>query len=398
MTAAPRPRALALTVVTETYPPEVNGVANTMHQLVARLSARGYRLRVVRPRQPGEARTPPDAEAPATLVAGLPIPGYPGLRFGLPAFGRLHRLWADARPDLVYIATEGPLGHAALRAARAHAIPTLTGFHTRFEQYSRHYGLALLAGPIRRALRGFHNRSDATLVPTDALRGRLLAQGYARVEVFGRGVDTALFSPTRRRHALRTAWGCGPADPVCLYVGRLAAEKNIRVALESFAAVRQRLPRACCVLVGDGPERARMQRAHPQLIFTGTQVGEALAEHYASADLFIFPSLTETFGNVIPEAMASGLPVVAFDEAAAHSLIHNGENGIRVPPGDSRAFIDAVLSATADPVRLRRWGLQARAGAERHGWDGVIDRFECSMRAAIARRTTGAAVLGVCAG
>lgn len=386
----------AITVVTETYPPEINGVANTMRHLVTGLAARGHRLRIVRPRQGGET-APPDGGPETLLVPGLPIPGYPGLRFGLPAARRLRRAWETARPDLVYIATEGPLGHAALRAARAVGIATLTGFHTRFEQYSPHYGLGFLARPIARALRSFHNGSDATLVPTAELRDRLLAQGYARVEVFGRGVDTDLFSPARRREALRAAWGCGPDDPVLLFVGRLAAEKNIHLALEAYAAARAVSPRARCVLVGDGPERGRLVRAHPELICPGMRVGEALAEHYASADLFVFPSLTETYGNVVAEAMASGLAVVAFDDAAAHHLIRDGENGAKVARGDRGAFIEAAARAAADPPRRQQWGKAARATAETLGWERVIDGIEHSIRDAIERRAGAAGCPGAAA-
>jgi glycosyltransferase involved in cell wall biosynthesis len=261
--------ALRVTVVTETYPPEINGVANTMRHLVVRLTGRGHQIQVVRPRQAADGGPHAEGLATETLVPGLPIPGYPGLRFGLPVYWRLRRLWRLRRPDVIYIATEGPLGQAALMAARASAIPTLTGFHTQFQQYSLHYGLGLLAAPIARALRRFHNRSDATLVPTAELRDRLIAQGFTRVQVAGRGVDTALFTPARRRAELRSRWGCGPLDPALLYVGRLAAEKNIKLVLETFSRTRVALPNAQCILVGDGPELARLRQAYPQFHFAG---------------------------------------------------------------------------------------------------------------------------------
>ena len=255
-------RVLRVAVVTETYPPEINGVANTMRHLVAGLRGRGHQVLVIRPRQ-GADRAPAVTGPPdETLVPGLPLPGYRGLRIGLPVFWRLRRWWRAQAPDLVYIATEGPLGHAALAAARAASIPTVTGFHTQFQQYSGHYGLGLLGEPIARSLRRFHNRSDATLAPTAELRDRLTAQGFTNVQVFGRGVDTALFSPARRRADLRAQWGCGPTDPVLLHVGRLAAEKNIGLVLDAFAGVRVALPNAQCVLVGDGPELTRLRRTY----------------------------------------------------------------------------------------------------------------------------------------
>jgi len=386
-------RPLQLAVITETYPPEINGVANTMRQLVLGMERRGHRVHVVRPRQAGDPRPGEAQRAGETLVPGLPIPGYRGLRFGLPVFWRLRRLWRRERPDLVYIATQGPLGHAALRAARASTTAAVTGFHTQFDQYSQHYGLGILTQPIERTLRKFHNSSDATLVPTAELRDRLVGRGFSNVQVFGRGVDTEHFAPERRRDALRAAWGCGRHDLVLLYVGRVAAEKNIDLILATLAAARSAVPGIRGVLVGDGPELARLRRTHPEWVYTGAKVGVELAEHYASADLFVFPSLTETFGNVVPEAMASGLPVVAFDYAAAHKHVRHGVNGWTVAQGDSDAFIAATVAAVQDPGRLRRLGAEARATAEALGWDRVIEAVERRLLEVIARRSLDGAAL-----
>ena len=214
----------------------------------------------------------------------------------------------------------------------------------------------------------------------------MTAQGFTNVQVFGRGVDTALFSPARRCAELRAQWGCGPNDPALLYVGRLAAEKNIALVTETFAATQAGIPNARCVLVGDGPELPRLRRSFPQFRFAGAKVGVELAEHYASADLFVFPSLTETFGNVVPEAMASGLAVVAFDDAAAHTYIRNGDNGIAVKPGDNGAFVAAVAMAAQDLERLRRYGAKARTTAETLGWDRAIDAVEKCMYDVIHKR------------
>jgi glycosyltransferase involved in cell wall biosynthesis len=312
-----------------------------------------------------------------------------GLRFGLPVQGRLRRLWAESRPDAVYIATEGPLGHAALAAARALGVPALTGFHTQFHQYSRHYGLALLTRPVAAALRRFHNRSDATLVPTGELRAELTAAGFADVEVLGRGVDVELFSPVRRDPGLRATWGCGPSDLAVLYVGRIAAEKNLDLAVDAYEAIAARHPGARFVLVGDGPALAGLRRERPDYVCTGVRVGAELAAHYASGDLFLFPSLTETFGNVVPEAMASGLPVVAFDYAAAHSHIVSWSNGVKAPVGDRAAFAAVALAAADNPVRLGQMGRAARETAMVLGWGQVLAVFEGHLYAVIRRRRLG---------
>ncbi|MBK1701180.1 glycosyltransferase family 4 protein [Thiococcus pfennigii] len=388
MTMSNTPKGLSIAVVTETYPPEINGVANTMRHLVGGLARRGHRVHLVRPRQgPRERTTSPGEVEGQTLVPGVPLPGYRGLRFGLPVYWRLRRLWRANRPHVAYIATQGPLGHAALNATRAAGIPAVTGFHTQFDQYSQHYGLGLLTHQIGQTLKDFHNRSDATLVPTAELRQQLAAQGFRNLHLFGRGVDTRLFDPARRDPALRAAWGCGDEDLVVLYVGRLAAEKNLDLALAAFAAIAAQEPAARFVLVGDGPGLERLRREHPQYRFVGPKVGEQLAAHYASGDLFLFPSLTETFGNVVPEAMASGLAVVAFDYAAAHAYLVPWHNGVTVATGDRDAFIAAALALAGDRARLRTLGRQARVAAADLDWDRVICGVERQLQSVIRRRS-----------
>jgi glycosyltransferase involved in cell wall biosynthesis len=375
-------------VVTETYPPEINGVANTMRHLVEGLEKRGHRIQLIHPRQneSGRRSANPTCGRTEILVPGLPIPGYRGLRFGLPVYRRLRRMWGQAAPDAIYIATEGPLGRAALNTATALEVPTLTGFHTQFHEYSSHYGLGLLKSPIVRSLRRFHNRSDATLVPSIQLREELAGLGFRNVRLLSRGVDTELFDPGRRSKELRRSWGCPPAGPVVLYVGRLAAEKNLALVLRAFRAIAASTPGARLVLVGDGPERERLRQTDPDLILPGAKVGVELAEHYACGDLFLFPSLTETFGNVVLESMASGLPVIAFDYAAAGACITSQENGIRVPMRDADAFLAAAVTAVGDSARLRIMSEGARVAAEGMSWGRVVRELEeCFLEVIRAR-------------
>ncbi len=367
---------LNIAIVTETYPPEINGVANTMLHLAEGLAERGHRIQLVRPRQHADRDQSATGSITPYLVPGLPIPGYHGLRFGLPVYWRLRRNWYRSTPDLVYIATQGPLGHAALAAARALKIPTVTGFHTQFHQYSQHYGLGILTHRIADTLRHFHNRSDTTLVPTADLQAELSAGGFQNVQVFGRGVDVERFSPVWRDPDLRRAWGCEDDTLVVLYVGRVAAEKNLDLARESFAAILSDRPDARFVLVGDGPELAHLRRDFPDFICTGSKVGAELSAHYASGDLFLFPSLTETFGNVVTEAMASGLPVIAFDYAAAHAHIEPWVNGVTLTPGDRTAFIAASRQAAQDQASRRQMGEAARQTAEGISWERVLGVVE----------------------
>ncbi len=369
---------LNIAVVTETHPPEVNGVAMTVGRLIEGLRGRGHRVSVVRPRQSRDDR---GGEADL-LLAGLPLPGYAGLRFGLPAAGALARAWGVRRPDVVHVVTEGPLGWSAVAAARRLNLPVTSGFHTNFDRYSVHYGLGWLRPAVAAYLRGLHRRTRATVVPTAALAAELAGEGIPGVCVVGRGVDTGLFQPGRRSRDLREAWGVGEGDLACLYVGRLAPEKNLEDSCRAFEAIRNARPTARMVWVGDGPAAARLRRERPADRFAGMRTGTDLAAHYASADLFLFGSLTETYGNVVAEAMASGLAVVAYCSAAAAELIEDGCSGRSAPPGDVYAFSAAALGLALDDALRRAVGRRARLDMEARGWPAVVERFEGVLRQA----------------
>lgn len=380
----PLRRSRRIAIVTETYPPEVNGVAMSVARVVEGLQRRAHELQLVRPRQ----RSGADAAEPAprgglgnrlheVLTTGWPIPRYPNLRMGAPSKRALVQLWSLQRPDVVHIATEGPLGWSALQAARHLKLPVSSDFRTNFHAYGQHYRIGWLAKPILAYLRKFHNRAQCTMVPTEALRAQLAGQGFERLVVVSRGVDTHLFDPRCRSEALRRHWGAGPDDLVLAYVGRLAAEKNLGALLAAHDALRGAIGDTVkLVIVGDGPMRAELAARCPQAVFAGQRGGEDLAEHYASADVFLFPSLTETFGNVTVEAMASGLPVVAFDCAAAAQCIQSGRNGLLAHDESLPAFVRATLTLAADAQRRRAMGAAARETARAHDWDGVVARFE----------------------
>lgn len=396
-------RSLRVAFVTETWPPEVNGVALTVARVVEGLQRRRHEVQLVRPRQAGaDAAASADGAAllHEVLMRGLPIPRYPHLRMGMPCKRQLVRLWSLQRPDVVHVATEGPLGWSALHAARHLQLPVTSDFRTNFHAYSRHYGIGWLRGPIMAYLRRFHNAAAVTMVPTEPLQRELQAAGFCHVRVVARGVDTQRFTPARRSAALRAAWGVADDDLVVVCVGRLAAEKNLDVLVRAFEAIRAEDARARLLLVGDGPQRAALAARVPQAILAGQRHGEDLAAHYASADLFLFPSLTETFGNVTAEAMASGLAVVAFDYAAAAQWIRPGAEGELVPFGDSDEFVRAALQLARSRARRQALGAGARRRALGQDWDAVIARFEAELlhaaqarppRSAPARRTATAA-------
>ncbi|MDI1253830.1 glycosyltransferase family 1 protein [Thermomonas sp.] len=328
-------------IVTETYPPEINGVALTVQGLEQGLRERGHDVEVVRPRQDGEAD--PDAGSNTLLVRGASLPRYPGLKFGLPASGKLRTHWRRNFPDAIYVATEGPLGWSALRAARQLGIPAASGFHTRFDAYMRDYGAGFLQQTALRWMRRFHNSAQATLVPTRELQDFLQGQGFDNVVRLARAVDTQQFDPGQRDAALRAQWGIGAAGVAAIYVGRIAAEKNLSLAVRAFRALQQVRPDVRFVWVGDGPARAALQRDNPDFVFCGVQRGEALTRHFASGDLFLFPSHSETFGNVTLEALASGVPTVAFNYGAARETLHNGVHGAAIEDGDDGSFVQAAI-------------------------------------------------------
>lgn len=364
--------------VTETYPPELNGVALTAARAIGYLQERGHRVDVIRPRQKIDGTAAADPNH--VLVRGMPLPRYPELQMGLPARSPLMRRWRQQRPDVVHIATEGPLGWSALRAARRLGIPATSDYRTHFQRYSGHYGLGPMEGAIDAYLRAFHNRATITFVATEELEQELKARGYRNLACVGRGVDTTLFSPRRRRVDLRARWGVGSGGLAVLYVGRLAPEKNPVLAARTFAAIRRVVPDARLIWVGDGPLSSDLRCLRWGHVFAGVQLGEALADYYASADLFLFPSETETFGNVLIEAMASGLACVAYDRGAARQHLVDGVSGRCVPVGDATAFVAAGAALAASPMtmaRMRREASRAIAGLT---WDAVLAPFENHLR------------------
>jgi glycosyltransferase involved in cell wall biosynthesis len=378
--------ALRIAVVTETYPPEVNGVAMTLGRLVEALRRRGHFVQLIRPRQGNSDHAASGEQFEEVLKPGIPVPRYDGLRLGLPDKRGLIRLWTRSRPDIVHIATEGPLGWSALTAAAKLKLPVSSGFHTNFHSYSKHYGMGFLKKPITAYLCNFHNRALATLVPTEGLRHELASRGFRNLHVVSRGVDTRLFSPSRRSLELRRTWGAGEHGIVAMYVGRMAAEKNLPLAVSAFMAMQQRNPRVQLVMVGDGPSRPSLANRNPNVVFAGTRSGEDLATHYASADVFLFPSMTETFGNVTLEAMASGLAVVAYEYAAARQCMVHEESGLLAPFGDARAFLGMAVGLMEDSSRMLRLRLRARAVAQSINWESVIDRFESVLHEVIQRQ------------
>ena len=365
-------------LVSETFYPEINGVSMTLHRLLLGLQKKGFETTIIRPRQKNEqANHFPYKEH---LVAGIPIPYYPELRFGITTTNHLKKIWRTECPTLVHIATEGPLGLCALRAARSLEIPVISSFHTNFHQYGKYYKLSFLIKGAFAYLRYFHNRTRATYAPSDDLIENLKAAGFKNLRKMERGVDAQLFNPCKRSTDLRLSWGANEETPVFAYVGRIAFEKNIPFALKCFQEVKKILPEAIMVVVGDGPLRKELEKKYPEVIFCGLQKGEALAQHYASSDVFIFPSVTETFGNVITEAMASGLIVAAYDYAAGKLLIEDGINGTVASFDNKEHYLANLIQLISGRTIWPTMREKSRARIEDISWESITDNYIANLK------------------
>lgn len=368
---------MRIDIVTDTFAPDVNGVAMTLGRLCDGLRRKGHLVHVIRTGEGGGRGE--------TIAASVPLPGYKEVRVGLPGPFKLRKRWIKRRPDAVYVATESPLGSSAIKTANALEIPVAAGFHTNFHQYMEQYRLGGLQPAAMAYLKRVHNRADLTMAPTSDVVEMLQREGFLNVRLLGRGVDTELFHPDKRDAGLRASWGARGESPVALIVGRVAAEKNLPFAMDCFRRMRERTPDLRCVVVGDGPIREKLQAEHSFVHFAGLQTGEDLARHYASADILLFPSETETFGNVLLEGMASGLITVSLDYAAAARHVLHDHNGLKSPKGDREAFLGECFAS------LHRWRDidfrgKARATAEELGWGQVVDSFESHLREASETR------------
>lgn len=378
---------MRVAIVTESFVPNVNGVVRTLLEYLAYLRACGHEAIVF---APGTGDTTIHG-FDVVRVAGAPFPLYPELTIA-PYSTRLGGTLRDWRPDVVHLASPFVLGMHGLRVARSLGVPVAGHYQTDIAGYAAHFGLGAFSGLAWRRLLDLHNACDVSFAPTFSVAQQLRRRGMRRVHVSGRGVDTATFDPARRSHAWREVLTAGCERPVLLYVGRISPEKN----LAALVAVARALRECPFLIVGDGPARGLLeaQLAGLEAYFTGTLHGLDLAAAYASADIFVFPSATETFGQVVREAMASGLPAIGVRAGGVQDLILDGETGLLCQPGDEEAFVAAVRSLVEDEPRRLRMGAKARREVERHTWDAVFDRLMGWYAGLISPRESPAILVG----
>ncbi len=379
-------RGVRLALFTDTYAPQVNGVARTMERLVHAVEARGGAVRVETVEDPHA--TPQRFERRWSSSAFW---AYPQLRIAVPRRADVVDGLRTFRPTLLHAATPFGIGLAGRAAARALDVPLVSSYHTSFTEYLRHYGLSALDAVAWPYLRWFHNSGRRTFAPSQLVARELASRDFRDVRVWGRGVDPLRFHPRFRNADARAAMRAREDDIVIAYVGRLAPEKGVHFALEALQrVVAVAGDRVRVAIAGDGPDEARCRAIAPRgTWFAGSLRGEQLSQFYASADLFVFPSTTETFGNVVLEAMASGLPVVAPDVGATLELAH-AESAQLFRAGDVPSLSEAILRLLGDASRrraLREAGLRVAAA---RSWDAVWDGLFAEYLA-ISRATTAQA-------
>jgi glycosyltransferase involved in cell wall biosynthesis len=373
---------LRITIVSETYFPQINGVSRTLEKLVGHCCARGDQVQLLVPRYDQSMGEDP-AGVERTDFSGVSLPCYREVVLPLTTPGRIRRELSRFGTQLVHIATEGSLGWAALRAARSLGLPVVSSYHTNFPQYLAGYRLGWLEPLAWRYLRWFHNRTMQTFCPTPSIRSLLLKRGFNNVGVWGRGVDSDHFHPSRRDEALRCSLGFLPQETVLVYLGRLAAEKNLQMLFDAF----ERLPAdsSCRLLViGDGPLGERLRRrSDQQVVFAGYRRGTDLARMLAVGDLLVFPSLTDTFGNVMLEGMASGIPAIGFEVPGPKDVIIDGHTGRIVSRTTVTDLALAIDQMAGDRDALRKMGQQARRHAEGQSWsrimESVREQYDCHI-------------------
>ena len=380
---------MRVAIFAETFLPKWDGITNTLCRLLEHLEAEGHESIMFAP------EGAPDRYA-STQIFGYPAfhcPWYHDLRLATP-LGTATREIEAFRPDVIHVASPLLLGAMGLKQAKRMGVPVVASYHTDVPGYMQHYGFGALREPSWALFRWLHNQADLNVCPSTHTKRQLEERGFERVEIWARGVDTTLFAPSRFSFVVRDRMSGGVPDaPLLLYTGRLAVEKRVELLRDAL----DRVPDARLCLVGSGPAEAALRetfRGTPTT-FLGYLEGEELAAAYASADLFVFPSESETFGNVVLEAMASGLTPVCAAAGGPLDIVDHGRSGFLFEPGDAVALSDRVQWLIDDPERAKQFGRRARAHAEANSWTnimrGLVERYteltaarEATQRPALA--------------
>lgn len=361
---------MRLALFTDTYLPETNGVAGTLHRLSNHLNRRNIEHLLFTSQSIMEG----NVEAPVSSVINIPFFLYPECRIAFPSRVTAYKQLQEFQPDLLHVATPFNMGLLGLRYALKFNLPHVISYHTHFDRYLNYYKLGSVIPLYWKYIKWFHRTCDTTFVPSQDTMYTLQSQGIQRLKLWSRGIDCNLYSPCKRTPSIRERYQI-TAPLILLYVGRISPEKDIA----TLTATMQQLPAELqahvhWIIVGDGPALPKMQQQAPaNVTFTGYLHGDELASMYASADLFVFPSCTETFGNVVLEAMASGLPVLAANAGGVKDLVVHQHSGILVEPGNVDAFIREISLRVHSSELLKKMGLEGRKLAEQRSWEQIFD-------------------------
>lgn len=368
---------MRIAIVTESFLPTVNGVSNSVARVTEQLEVAGHDVLII---APGRG---PDRFGRTRVVrtAAVPLPGYQSIPVGLPTTATHAELAAFA-PDVVHVGGPVALGAWGLSAARRLGVPSVALYQTDFPRFARHYKVGAAEGIAWRWLRRIHSMAELTLAPSSAAAWDLRRNGVPRVSLWGRGVDLERFHPDRRDEDLRRRLAPG-GEQLVGYIGRLAPEKDVAL-LQGLRGVRG----VRLVVVGDGPDRARLQRRLPDAVFTGYKGGVELARLFASLDVFVHTGAHETFCQTIQESLASGVPVVAPAVGGPLDLVQHGRNGLLYKARDRRALRQAVTRITADPRGLAAMAATCRPGVDGRTWAALTDQLVGHYRTAIARHAS----------
>jgi phosphatidylinositol alpha 1,6-mannosyltransferase len=379
---------MRVAIITESFPPDVNGVAHSVLRVAELLAARGHHPLVIAPQPPRKTRPSPasrDSEEteslpyPVVRVPAVPLPGYPSFRLGLPSH-RVRDALIQHRAEIVHLASPVFLGAHGAAVARRLGLPAVAVYQTDLPAYARAYRLGRAGEALAwRWLRSIHNGTARTLAPSTVTATGLLAQGIGDVWLWGRGVDTRRFDPGRRSQQLRSVMAPN-GELIVGYVGRLATEKRV----ELLAGITA-LPGVRLVIVGTGPADLTLRQQMPDAVFLGERRGDELASIYASFDVFVHSGPYETFGQTLQEAAASGLPVIAPATGGPLDLVEDGVTGYLVPPANRDAFTAAVARLAADPALRTAFGAAGRRKVAGRSWQALTDELTGHYAAALGR-------------
>lgn len=364
---------MKIAIFTDTYLPQVNGVAKTLGRLNDFLKSKDIPCLVFAPEVDGKKLEDPNVHTFLSHDFFL----YPECKLSLPSYGRIKQILDEFQPTLIHVTTPFPIGFLGLKYALEQGIPAVASYHTNFPQYLEYYRLDFFKGLAWHILRWFHNQFQRNYCPSMETLRLLKKHGINNLEVWSRGVSMENFHPNKKKEEWRTKMGAKGNKLLLLYVGRLAPEKDVEVLLDALHLVNRQLGHLVhLALVGDGPSKEELMVNAPENVtFVGYLQGEDLAAAYASADLFVFSSVTETLGNVVLEAMASGLPVVAPKAGGIKDNLSNMENGIACRPKNAVSMARAIATLVEDSVLRKNLAHQAYRYAGTRSWEAVFNRL-----------------------